>query len=400
MKIEDLRGRRNELARELLNLTDQNRGNWDKATHGATFDKLEGEITALDDQIAREQRAIDIAAQASVTPKKANDKDMPTAKKLFDKWARNGEKSFTDEDWASYRNTMSTSTGSEGGYTVQTEVASTIIEAIKAFGGVRQAADVFSTEMGNDMNFPTSDGTSETGEIIGQNTTATGADPVFGTVGLPVYKFSSKIVAVPFELLQDSSVDIEAFIASRLRTRLGRINNTKFTVGTGTNEPRGLVTALSTGKTGTSGQTLTVIYDDLVDLQESIDDGYAQAGTMQWMMNQASRKVIRKIKDTAGRPIWLPSYDAGVRGGVPEELLGAPIVINNDMAVMAANAKSIAFGDFKYYKVRDVMQVTLFRFTDSAYTKLGQVGFLAWQRAGGNWTDVGGAAKLYVNSAT
>lgn len=400
MKIEELRGRRNELARELLNLTDQNRGNWNKETHGAEFDKLEGQITALDDQIAREERAINLAAESAVVKKTGDDKDAPTVKKLFDKWARYGEKSFNDADWAAYRNTLSTSTSSEGGYTVQTEVAATLIEAIKAYGGIRQVADQFATQMGNDMNFPTSDGTSETGEIIGQNTTATAADPVFGTVGLPVYKFSSKVVAVPFELLQDSSIDIEAFIAARLRTRLGRINNTKFTVGSGTNEPRGLITALTTGKTGTTGQTTSVIYDDLVDLQESIDDGYAQAGTMRWQMHQSSRKNIRKIKDTSGRPIWLPSYDTGMRGGVPEELLGAPIVINNDMAVMAANAKSIAYGDFSYYKVRDVMQVTLFRFNDSAYTKLGQVGFLAWQRAGGNWTDVGGAAKLYVNSAT
>ena len=67
---------------------------------------------------------------------------------------------------------------------------------------------------------------------------------------------------------------------------------------------------------------------------------------------------------------------------------------------MAANAKSIAYGDFSFYTIRDVMDVQMFRFTDSAYAKLGQVGFLAWMRAGGNFVDVGGAVKLYVNSAT
>jgi HK97 family phage major capsid protein len=45
------------------------------------------------------------------------------------------------------------------------------------------------------------------------------------------------------------------------------------------------------------------------------------------------------------------------------------------------------------------MDVTTFRFTDSAYTKLGQVGFLAWMRTGGNLLDVN-AVKLGVNSAT
>ncbi|MCE7766965.1 phage major capsid protein, partial [Pseudomonas putida] len=75
---------------------------------------------------------------------------------------------------------------------------------------------VFRTAQGNDINFPTSDGTTETGELIGENTTATGADPSFGVVTLKTYKFSSKVVACPFELLQDSSIDMEAFIKMRL----------------------------------------------------------------------------------------------------------------------------------------------------------------------------------------
>ena len=42
----------------------------------------------------------------------------------------------------------------------------------------------------------------------------------------------------------------------------------------------------------------------------------------------------------------------------------------------------------------------MFRFTDSAYAKNGQVGFLAWLRSGGNLVDVGGAVKYYANSAS
>ena len=76
------------------------------------------------------------------------------------------------------------------------------------------------------------------------------------------------------------------------------------------------------------------------------------------------------------------------------------MVINNDVATMAASAKSILFGDFSYYYIRDVMQAELFRFTDSAYAKLGQVGYLAWMRTGGNLLDVGGCVKHYINAAS
>ena len=113
----------------------------------------------------------------------------------------------------------------------------------------------------------------------------------------------------------------------------------------------------------------------------------------------AALKVIRKLKDTAGRPIFLPGYD-GLGGPMPDTLLGYGITINQDVAAMAANAKSILFGDFTFYKIRDVMDIQIFRFDDSAYIKLGQIGFLAWMRSGGSFVDVGGAVKYYQNSAT
>ena len=84
---------------------------------------------------------------------------------------------------------------------------------------------------------------------------------------------------------------------------------------------------------------------------------------------------------------------------MPDTLLGYEVTVNQDVAAMAANAKSILFGDFYAYKIRDVMQATMFRFTDSAYAKLGQIGFLMWARSGGNLVDTT-AVKYYANSAT
>lgn len=80
--------------------------------------------------------------------------------------------------------------------------------------------------------------------------------------------------------------------------------------------------------------------------------------------------------------------------------MGRAIQICQEMPVMAANAKSLAFGDFSKYFVREVMDLTLFRFTDSVYASKGQTGFLAFNRQGGNLIDVGGAVKVYQNSAT
>jgi HK97 family phage major capsid protein len=361
----------------------------------------------VDAEIAREQKLLDLAAEKAF-PEAAREiarigggerKLSKEVRDIYVKWLRGGDKAIANDEWPKILNVLSTGTGSEGGFTVQTEIARDLVDALKAFGGMREVSEIFATAQGNPMNFPTSDGTAEVGELIAENVTATGLDPVFGTVGLNVFKFSSKIIACPIELLQDSEIDMEGFLRNRIQQRLGRITNQMFTTGTGSAQPRGVVVGASAGKVGITGQTLTVIYDDLIDLIHAVDPAYRGSGRCALMMNDSSVKVIRKIKDTSGRPIWVPGDEQGMTQGVAASLLGYRLVTNQDVAVMAANAKSILFGDFNYYKIRDVMTATLFRFTDSAYTKLGQVGFLAWMRAGGNLVDTA-AVKYYQNSAT
>jgi HK97 family phage major capsid protein len=403
-RINELREQRSTLAKEVRNLLEQNPGaKWNKAEHQPIYDAKMADIERCDEEIARLQAAVELGAEqvaadaVQQVAKDAGKKDPNSPAAVFDAFLRGGIRNLTPEQVPVFRNTMSTTTGSEGGYTVPTTIAAKLIETLKAFGGMRQAAEVFATEAGNDMSWPTSDGTAEVGELVAQNVAAATADPTFGTVGLSVYKFSSKTITVPIELLQDSVIDIEAFVRQRAATRLGRIMNTFFTTGTGSSQPRGVVTGASSGKVGTTGQTLTVIYDDLVDLEHSVDPAYRGAGC-KFMLNDASLKVIRKIKDGQSRPLFIPAYDGGF-GAAPASLLGYPIVINQDVAVMAANAKSILFGDFSAYKIRDVLQVSLFRFDDSAFMTKGQVGFLAWARAGGNLTD-SAAVKYYANSAT
>lgn len=379
----------------------------DQATYDnsmAEIDKIDAAIKRINDANAKLAEDAANYTVAEAAARKGRDTGN-AGLSLYGKWLRGGDAALNADDWATIRNTMSTTTGSEGGFTVQTDVATSVLDALKAFGGMRGVATVLRTEKGNPMSFPTSDGTAEVGEIIAENTTATAADPVFGTKSLPVYKYSSKIAAVPFELLQDSSVDIEAFVQNRLVTRLGRITNTHFTTGDGSSKPTGVIQAATTGVTAanSTSQVTAIIYDSIINLIHSVDPAYRALGNCKFMMNDASVKVIRQIKDTAGRPIFVPGYDATSGGGplsAPDTLAGYPIVINQDVAVMAAGAKSIAFGDFSFYYIRDAMDISMFRFTDSAYTKLGQVGFLAWMRSGGNFIDVGGAVKIFVNAAT
>lgn len=400
MTIQNLRERLGALKKEARNLV-ENKGSatWTKEEQDK-FDNLADEAERTERQIEAHQRLLDNEAEDSFSklPTKEKGAKVDPAMAAYENYLRKMSNRLTPQEIEAIRNTMSTTTGSEGGYTVQPIVASTLIEALKDFGAMRRLATPLTTTNGADLSFPSTDGTSEEGEIIAQNQSATDGDVAFGTVPLNTYKFSSKVVAIPIELLQDSNIDVVALVNNRLRERIGRIQNRMFSVGTGTAQPFGITTAATAGKVGATGQTLTVTYDDLVDLVDSIDPAYQIAG-LKFQFAQAVRRAVRKIKDTAGRPIWTPSYDEGMSAKTPDLLMGYPVEINNHMPVPAANAKSISFGDHSKYMVRDAMELTMFRFEDSAYLKKGQVGFLAWARAGGNLTDTN-AVKVYQHSAT
>ena len=398
-------------AREVKALVENKNAAW-TAESQATYDAALAEIDDCKAQIDRLEKTLNLLAEDDQTNAIADaaahraglagttNAHASKVRNLFATWMRNGDRAISAEDWQLIRNTMSTTTGSEGGYTVATEVAQVVADALKSLGGMRSVATVIQTVMGNTINYPNSDGTTEEGEEVAQNASATDADINFGVTPIEVFKYSSKVVTVPVELLQDAAVDIEAFVNTRCVTRVGRITNRRFTTGTGTGQPKGIVPSAAAGKVGATGQTATVTVDDLIDLEHSVDYAYREGGRCAWMMHDQTFKVVKKLKDSTGRPLFIPGYD-GLGGRAPATLMGYPININNHMPTMAANAKSILFGDFSYYIIRDVLGATEYqRYTDSAYAKKGQVGFNLWARSGGGYTDVGGAVKHYANSAT
>jgi HK97 family phage major capsid protein len=405
MSIQALREKHSALVKEANNIL-SNKGDqvWTKEDQ-LKFDNLMDDADRCKTQIDAHQRKMDVDAEENfkdIDNFRNDDKpELSNAQKGLDIFLRKSFKEMSNDEMLMIRNTMSTTTGSEGGYTVQTEIAATLIEALKEYGFMRKEASQITTTQGNDLSYPTVDGTTDEGEWVAQNASAAAADIVFGTRSLNVFKASSKIIAIPIEFLQDSIIDVRALVFSRIVSRIGRTANKGYTTGTGSGQPTGMVTAASVGKVGATGQTVTIIYDDLVDMTDSMDVAYLENGGNLpcWMFNQTMRKTLRKIKDTAGRPIWTPSYDAGIAGTRTDMLLDYPVRINNDMASPAANAKSLAFGQMSKYIIRDALDVSLFRFDDSAYMSKGQVGFLGWARTGGNLLDLN-SIKLYQHSAT
>lgn len=291
---------------------------------------------------------------------------------------------------------QSVTTPAAGGYTVPDETMRALEIALLDFGGMRRAATVIRTSSGAALPMPTVNDTANVGVILNENTQVANQDVAFSQLVLDAYKYSSKQVLVSVELLQDSAVPLGEILGRLLGERIGRITNTHFTVGTGVSMPLGIVPAATVGFTAptTDSQVTSWKYTSMVPLEHSVDPAYR--GNAKWMMSDSALMKTKLLVDSQGRPLWA----ASISTGAPDTLMGYPVIINNDMAAMAAGAKSVLFGDLSKYMIRDVLGVTLLRL-EERYADFHQVAFLAFARMDGDLLDAGThPVKAFVNAAT
>jgi HK97 family phage major capsid protein len=291
-------------------------------------------------------------------------------------------------------------TGTAGGYTVPEGFWAKVTETMRYFGGVLQAGvETLDTDSGQDIPWPTNDDTGNKGALLSENTVVTEQDVTFGGKTLGAYMYSSKLVRVSLQLLQDSGVDIESFVARKLGERLGRIFNEHWTTGTGVNQPQGWVTGATTGATSAGATAITV--NDIINLIHSVDVAYRSGPDVGFQLHDLTLAYVRKIRDDSGgaglgRPIWEPS----IQIGQPDSLFGYATTVNNDMAsppagVPATTQKLLGFGGWRsMYVARRVNGAQMLRLAER-YADFLQVGFLGFERADGIVQDAS-AAKVLV----
>jgi HK97 family phage major capsid protein len=331
--------------------------------------------------------------------------------KAFGKWLRKGMTGLTSDEQELMQsrfvgdiNNAQTVTGSGGGYLIPQGFSDKLEEALKFFGGIIGEVDTFDTDTGAPLPWPTVNDTTNRGRMLAINTQLTETDLVFGQVTFNAFTGTSDSVLVPIQLIQDSYFDMDSFLARALGTRLGRLMNQQCTVGVGTTAPMGIQTAaVAAGNTiqGAVGSSTSITYPSLVDLMHLVDPAYRARPSAKFMFHDNTLKVLRKLVDTAGRPLWQPGLTAGFGQPYPETILDKPYVINNDMPVMAASAYALLFGDLSLYKLRRVAGgITILRLVER-YADYLQVGFLGFCRFDGNLIDAGThPIGVFQNSAT
>ena len=377
-----------------------------------SWTRANAEIDKIGQQIAEEERALrlDTVDRSRLTPptEQEEEREEATADEryadAFAQFVRHGISDLDNEQRSVLRGgfvagqelrALGVGTPSAGGYLAPTNWRDRIIAAADTIANVAAVADLVQTDSGETMAWVTEDDTANSGAILAENTQVTEQDMAWGTAQLGAYMYTSKLVRVSIQLLQDSAYDAEGRLSTALGRRIGRAQNAHFTTGTGSSQPEGIVTNAVVGKTGATGQTTSVTYDDLIDLELSVLSDFRQNGT--YMFSDTSLGSLRKLREGAGTGayLWQPSMQAGA----PNLLNGHPYVINNYMPAPAANAKSILFGDFREgFVVRRVRDVQLLRLAER-YADFLQVGFLAFNRADSKQQNAQ-AYKAYRHSAT
>lgn len=293
-------------------------------------------------------------------------------------------------------------TSAAGGATVPTTFYNRLMAHMIEVSGILQAGPtVLNTASGETITVPKTL-TYSTGGIIAEAASITESDPTFGNASLGAFKYA-RLIQVSRELLADTGVDLEAFLAQQVGRALGNAFGEDLVTGTGTNEPRGIVTDATLGVTTAVGDSTgfgsqNVVdkgFDYLISLYHSVISPYRASASCGWLMSDATAAKVRKLKNSDGVYAWQPS----VVVGAPDTILGKPVHIDPNVAAPAANAKSILFGDFSQYFVRTVNGIRFERSDDFAFGN-DLVTFRAVLRGDGALVDLTGAVKYLQHAAT
>lgn len=405
--VERLRERRNRVWEEAKSLADsaaeENRSF--SADEQGKWDALNEELDRLDTRIQSaletEKRARDTddlfneirGKNESRTPEDAKREHTNDELRSFLRGEKGRYFDVMPKGPVNFR-TLSKLTAAAGGNTVPTSFYERLVEHMVEVSAVMQAgATVLNTNSGESIQVPKTTSHSTAG-IVTEGSAIAASDPAFGQITLGAYKYGT-LIQVSRELLDDTGVDLEGYLARQAGRALGNAFGAHAMTGTGTNQPRGVVTDATLGVTGSTGVAGVFNSDNLIDLFYSVIAPYRSSGSARWIMRDSSVAVARKLKDSTGQYIWQP----GLVAGAPDTIMGKPVLTDPNVAGTGTTAKSILFGDFSQFFIRLAGGVRFERSDDYAFnTDL--VTFRALMRADSALVDLTGAIKYFAGAAT
>lgn len=384
MTITELREKRAKTWSAMENFLDSHRNEQGvlSVEDDAIYTKMEKELETYTNEIKRMERKDAIEAELNKPVSSPLTAKPMVAKENEEKEGR-ASNSYKKSFWNAMRdksirpdvmNSLKVGSDAEGGYLVPDEYEKTLVEGLEEENIFRKIAKVITTSSG-DRKIPVV-ATKGTASWVDEEGVIDEKDDAIAQVSIGAYKLGT-MIKVSDELLNDSVFDLESYITKEFARRIGNREEDAFFNGDGVGKPTGIFNATGGAEIGvTTASPTAITADELLDLYHSLKAPYRKNAV--WVLNDSTVKAIRKLKDNNGNYLWQPALTANT----PDTILGRPVYTSSYVPTIAAGAKTIAFGDFKYYWIAD-RQSRSFKRLSELYAATGQVGFLATQRVDG-----------------
>jgi HK97 family phage major capsid protein len=290
-----------------------------------------------------------------------------------------------------------------GGYLVPTDLEQAILHVARTRGTISRLAAEHRTEgHGRPLKLPktTAHGVAA---WVAEGAGFPNVIDTFGILELDAFK-AGTLELVSEELWHD--VDgFEDYLTSTIGARLAVLEGAAFVNGTGSGQPTGFLANI-TALQAPTGNSTTFRYDDVVNVLHEVPVGYREplavggasddlGSAPSWVVSDSALKALRLVRDTAGAPILLERTEPGR----PHMMLGYPLYVDANMPATGANAKSVAFGNWKLaYAIRR-SGLVIARPLVELYSGNGQIGYRVYERVDGN-VMIADAARALQHSAT
>jgi len=322
-----------------------------------------------------QQRQHDEAAEVLGIDLRGKTFEIPISQEQFDNYRQKENR------------VMTVASSTLGSKAVPTTLIDKVVERLVAIAPIRTVADQFTTETGQLMPFPTIDDSANKGRVRASETMAgSKTDVAIGQRSYDCFEFASDIVLVSNRLIRDSIFALENRLGQLLPRRIARNQADKFTNGSGTGEPEGVVTSATAGATALAQAAL--VRRDLIKLQNSLDQEYQQ--NAMWQFPLCVLEALQLMETTTGEPLFHK-----ISEGNPPLLLGKPWMLNQSMvSALSTGVVAVLYGDFRLgYSIRDVGSLVLSRSEEYAWDSE-QVAFKAILSSDGRVVDPYAIQKL------
>lgn len=276
-----------------------------------------------------------------------------------------------------------------GGYLAPVEFVQDIIKTIILYSPIREIATVRQTE-NKSILFPTRTSTFAAAWVAEQASRPETTGLKYGQEEIMSHEMYA-LVLITYADMEDAYFDMAQQIQMEAAEQFAVTEGAAFVSGNGVGKPEGLLTNANIPGYVT-GNSSALTGDGLINAAYSLKSAYAKNAT--WLMNRMTLGSVRTLKDNYGQYLWQP----GIASDIPNTILDHPYMEIPDMPSVAANAYPIMFGDFKRaYVIVDRVSMVMTRLTER-YADLGQIGFIARKRVGGQVVLPEAILKLQIHS--